>query len=227
MKKKIYYINLLNIESRVLRRSVLHSLSRTIKYISFFLGVKKFKKKKVEISNYSERSKILQWKYIGEIKKNKPHGKGKVLFTNSYNFKGTFKDGMATGIGEENNKGIFGLGKYIGEYFNNSRHGDGTFLFYDGSKYIGKWKNNYRHGIGKYIFKDGFKLEGKWHNDFFVGFKWKNISATKNNYLKLIENFYLVSKIPKNKKFKNQKNPEMLYEGNIFKYIDHNEKNNL
>ena len=131
---------------------------------------------------------------------------------------------MATGIGEENNKGKFGLGKYKGEYFNNLRHGDGTFLFYDGSKYIGKWKNNYRHGIGTYIFKNGFKLVGKWDKDFFVGFKWKNIPATRTNYLKLLENLYLVSNIPKTKKFKNRKNPEISYEGNIFKYINHNEK---
>ena len=90
MKKKVYYINLLNIESRVLRRSVLHPLSFAIKYISFVMGKKKLKKKKVEVSNYNESKKLI-WKYIGEVKKDKPHGKGKVLFSNSYNFKGTFK----------------------------------------------------------------------------------------------------------------------------------------
>lgn len=224
MKKKVYYINLLNIESRVLRRSVLHPLSFAIKYISFVMGKKKLKKKKVEVSNYNESKKLI-WKYIGEVKKDKPHGKGKVLFSNSYNFKGTFKDGVASGTGEEVNKGLFGLGKYKGEYLNNLRHGDGIFQFYDGSKYVGKWKNNYRHGIGTYIFKDGLKLKGKWDKDFFVGFEWQNIPATRTNYLKLLENLYLVSDIPKNKKFKNKKNPEILYQGNIFKYINHNEKN--
>ena len=201
--KKIYKINLFKVPGGVLRRSVLHQLSFYTKIVAYILGKLKPNKKKVKIDNTGLNKKLKKiWQYTGEIKKLVPHGKGEIL-SDQYDFKGVFINGKANGLGEENNKNLFGLGKYKGEFVNNSRHGKGTFFFYDGSKYIGDWKNNYKHGKGTYIWKDGFKLEGKWFKDLYKDF---------GDEYTLIERVELTD------------SPTIKYKGYSFEYIDHNSK---
>ena len=227
--KKIYYINLLNIERKWVRKSIIHQLAFKLDGINYNINKNKdlyLNKKKIDLSNSIDPN---LWRYVGEIKDFLPNGKGKIT-SSDYDYDGDFINGKANGKGKENNKGIWGLGHYEGDFMDNVRDGKGTFNFYDGSKYIGNWKKDYRDGKGTYIWPDGFKLEGKWSKDFFVGFEWNSFPATKKNYLLFVEGLDLTSKC----KFTNNKgkpahehekvNPEMIFNDNIFKYVDYNEK---
>jgi hypothetical protein len=224
--KKIYYINLLNIERKGVRKSIIHQLAFKLKGINYNINKNKdlyLNKKKIDVGLAPSL-----WKYVGEIKDFLPNGKGKIT-SEDYDYDGDFINGKATGKGKENNKGIWGLGSYEGDFIDNVRHGKGTFNFYDGSKYIGDWKKDYRDGKGTYIWPDGFKLEGKWSKDFFVGLSWGHgFAATRANYLLFYDGFDLTSKCKftsNEGRIKLEKiNPEISFEGNFFKYIDFNEK---
>ena len=113
-------------------------------------------------------------KYIGSIKKNKPHGQG------TYTYYKNPKDskyqlsllipGMPKIIvfvitlwqmlnqGKEENLAA----QYIGKWNRGKKHGSGTYFFPNGDKYEGNWKHGKQHGEGKYFFPKGDSFEGNW-----------------------------------------------------------------
>ena len=113
-------------------------------------------------------------KYIGDIKKNKPHGQG------TYTYYKNPKDseyqlsllipGMPKIIvfvitlwqmlnqGKEENLAA----QYIGKWNRGKKHGKGTYFFPNGDKYFGRWKHGKKHGNGIYFFSNGDKYEGNW-----------------------------------------------------------------
>jgi len=96
--------------------------------------------------------------YRGEIKYNKPHGKGKIKFTGpllsirpqavilDHNYEGEFKKGKKDGMGTFINYHTgfyFNKYEYVGEFKDDKFHGEGTQTFPDGSKIIGQWKEGF------------------------------------------------------------------------------------
>ena len=138
-------------------------------------------------------------KYIGRIKKNKPHGHGTYTYYNnpkdSVNQLSILIPDMPKIIvfvitlwqmlkqGKEKNLPA----QYVGKWNRGLKHGEGTYFFPNGDKYEGKWKNGKKHGSGTYLFSNGDKYEGNWKHgkqhgegkyffpkgDFFLG-KWKD-----------------------------------------------------
>ena len=83
-----------------------------------------------------------EYKYIGEWKNGKTHGKG-------YE---EWEDGRT----------------YIGQFKNDKRHGQGTAKLPDGSIYVGEWKNGEKHGEGKQTFSSGEIHLGQFVNGAIV-----------------------------------------------------------
>lgn len=76
--------------------------------------------------------------YMGEVKGNLPHGRGKEIFING--------------------------DVYTGDFFEGKRHGDGTYEKRDEFIYVGSFKNNKFEGKGKKLFINGNKFEGLFKN---------------------------------------------------------------
>ena len=106
--------------------------------------------------------------YTGRVNsQNRPHGRGKMEYTDGSVFHGFFCNGFKHG----NGKLVYPSGnKYSGQFHNDTRTGYGEF-YYSGSDecYIGYWKNNKRDGRGEYRFKDGSIFRGVFKNDLKHG----------------------------------------------------------
>lgn len=74
--------------------------------------------------------------YVGEVKNNKPHGKG------------TYK--------------LYSGDRYEGEWVNGLKEGYGKYYFKNGDRYEGGFKNGNRHGKGTYYYSNGQVLVGEW-----------------------------------------------------------------
>jgi len=106
--------------------------------------------------------------YIGEFKKDLPHGSGVMFFVRyGDRYQGEFS------AGKRNGKGIFYKGNgesYAGEFVNNLRHHYGCFTFKNGDTYKGQYKMGYENGKAVYESRDlreagvvPFKQAGEWH----------------------------------------------------------------
>uniref|UniRef100_UPI0040563CA8 MORN repeat-containing protein n=1 Tax=Candidatus Electronema sp. TaxID=2698783 RepID=UPI0040563CA8 len=123
--------------------------------------------------------------YVGEMKDNLPHGKGKITRADGGKYEGEIKDGERHGqgtlqfasgevySGEWKNGRMDGKGelvsadgkqKYTGEFKDDLPHGQGSMMHEDGSKYEGVWSEGRKHGKGKYTAKDGSAQEETWEN---------------------------------------------------------------
>ena len=104
--------------------------------------------------------KGIEYRYVGQLKDGKPHGKGSLFSTehgDKYSYVGQFKNGEFHGQGLY----VDGLQKYVGQFKNGKNHGQGTLLFKTtyrenfglsrNSKYVGQFKNGRYHGQGTYI----------------------------------------------------------------------------
>ena len=79
------------------------------------------------------------WKYIGEIKKGKPHGTGVLSST---------------------------FGKYSGEVNNGILHGQGTYTYKSGRKRVGEFRKGKEWNVKSYDKKG--KLEAEWVKDIIL-----------------------------------------------------------
>lgn len=123
------------------------------------------------------------FKYIGEWKDGKKHGKGKLFIGQDSYYEGDFDQGEISGNGERffangnhyigtfdkgefNGKGTFTdavTGEvYVGDFLDNRRHGDGVLTYSDGTKYVGKFINHKRDGEGEYTDSEGNHYKGEW-----------------------------------------------------------------
>tara|TARA_Y100001970_G_C14236741_1_gene862294 strand:- start:2356 stop:3006 length:651 start_codon:yes stop_codon:yes gene_type:complete len=127
-----------------------------------------------EIGWYNTGNDDKHGKYLGEIKKNKPHGQG------TYTYYKNPKDSLGqlsilipempkiivyviTLLQMINQREEENLpAQYIGNWNRGKKHGEGTYFFPNGDKYVGKWKHGKKHGHGTYFFSNGDKYEGKW-----------------------------------------------------------------
>ena len=113
-------------------------------------------------------------KYVGETKKNKPHGQG--TYTYYKNPKSSINQ-LSLLIPQMPKLIVFAItlwqmlnqgkeenlpAQYVGEWNRGKKHGKGTYFFPNGDKYEGKWKHGKKHGQGKYFFPTGDSFIGKW-----------------------------------------------------------------
>jgi hypothetical protein len=121
--------------------------------------------KKVERIDYEDGSY-----YTGEVKDGEPHGHGKLVRLDVFEYIGNFCDGTFSGEG----KITYPDGSvYEGEFHEDVRHGWGTFTSVKGKVYEGDWVADKRHGLGKLTADDGRSYEGEWENDRPHGQGWR------------------------------------------------------
>ena len=133
--------------------------------------------------------------YIGQLKDDKPHGKGKMIYRDGGDiYDGEWKDGKPHGKGkmtylngdvyegevvcrEPHGQGTYTWAngrKYEGEVVGREPHGNGKMTYPDGNVYTGQWKDGKKHGHGTYTIgdidiyraKDSTSIyEGEWSDD--------------------------------------------------------------
>ncbi|XP_019567620.2 MORN repeat-containing protein 1 isoform X7 [Rhinolophus sinicus] len=126
------------------------------------------------------------FRYEGEWRGGKTHGRGKLLFKDGSYYEGEFVDGEIMGEGcrlwvssGNTYSGQFVLGEpqghgtmkykaggcYEGEFSRGLREGHGYLVDQDGQVYQGSFHNNRRHGRGQMAFQNGDKYDGDWVRD--------------------------------------------------------------
>ena len=127
--------------------------------------------------------------YYGDLKKGKPNGIGRAVYSGGAIYEGDYVDGKRQGYGIF--KTSYGE-RYEGDWVNDQRHGTGIFVnlngdryegnweygvkqghgemtYYSGDKYVGDWENDKRSGRGKYTYADGSYYDGEWSNNNGTG----------------------------------------------------------
>ena len=126
-----------------------------------------------------------RYRYVGEHKNGKPHGKG-IIFYNSTYLKSYEGDWY---YGKRHGKGILiwqDGGRYEGEWKNDEQHGTGTKISAYGFKYVGEWKYGDHDGLGTIYYNNGARFEGGWLNGRKSGsgtFYEADGSYEKRNYI--------------------------------------------
>ena len=164
--------------------------------------------------------------YIGEMKDNKKHGHGILLYSNN-------------------------KVKYDGFWKQNKKNSNGTMYYKDGTIYKGHWKNDMREGEGVLYYSTGEKFQGSFkedkkdgigffysknYNSIFYG-NYKNdvkhglgITYYKNNNKtsqELWQNGVIIScKIEKNKNSLSNSSIVNKNESELFSFIPNNENKN-
>jgi len=119
--------------------------------------------------------------YEGEMKDNKRHGSGKMVYRNGSTFTGDWLDNKrAQGTMTYPGKGTFvgnfatNTGKYTwlsgdsyeGKWLAGKRHGEGKMVWAKlANKYEGQFADNKRQGEGKFTYADGSHYTGNWSNN--------------------------------------------------------------
>uniref|UniRef100_A0A8D0VMK6 MORN repeat-containing protein 1 n=2 Tax=Sus scrofa TaxID=9823 RepID=A0A8D0VMK6_PIG len=123
------------------------------------------------------------FRYEGEWKGGKKHGRGKLLFKDGSYYEGEFAEGEITGegcrhwalsgntytgqfvLGEPQGHGVMKYkagGRYEGELSHGMREGHGHLVDADGQVYWGSFHKNKQHGQGRMVFRNGDEYEGDW-----------------------------------------------------------------
>lgn len=123
-------------------------------------------------------------KYIGEFRKGRFHGLGRMFLPEGQEYSGYYKNGMRHGRGihkwpsgeyydgEWHANAQSGWGEQIfpngqrheGYYRSGMMEGQGTRTWPNGEKYVGHWMDNKKHGKGTHLWPDGRKYVGEFRN---------------------------------------------------------------
>ena len=106
----------------------------------------------------------------GYWKNNKKNGTGTTfyddggsgIYSGSGYIKGTFKNGLIHGFGEEVRENGY---KYVGDWKGGIPFGKGKLTWPNGESYEGEWDENGKSGFGIYTYKDGSIHRGRYSND--------------------------------------------------------------
>lgn len=105
--------------------------------------------------------------YLGELKKGKKSGMGKLTTESKETYLGQWVDDQISGQGTYNyNNGDI----YKGEWLYNQRHGYGEFTSDSWGKYIGNWEKGNQHGQGIAEYKNGTVYNGNWTDGKMEGY---------------------------------------------------------
>lgn len=132
--------------------------------------------------------RLTEGEYEGEIKDNKPHGKGITFFNHNDAFKRKMYSGEWRG-GFMDGKGILTYvngDTYDGEWKDNMRNGKGEYKFASGNIYNGDWKDDKKNGQGVYIWASGNTYKGGWKDDMMHGdglYAFANGSVYEGHYI--------------------------------------------
>jgi hypothetical protein len=98
---------------------------------------------------------IMLWKtrtYDGEWVQDKPHGQGRVVWSNGAIYTGNFQAGKYHGLG------VYvwpSAKKFVGRWENGVKHGHGLYTWPNGKKYDGEYVNGLKEGYGRMTWADG------------------------------------------------------------------------
>jgi hypothetical protein len=109
--------------------------------------------------------------YTGQLKNNKPEGKGIMKYENGEIYSGYWKNGVREGKGtlkspdDSVNAGSY----YVGDWRKDAKTGKGMYKYTaNGAYYTGDFNNEYRDGKGTYQNKFNVKFYGDWEEDQFI-----------------------------------------------------------
>jgi hypothetical protein len=109
------------------------------------------------------------WKtrtYDGEWIQNKPHGQGRVVWSNGATYTGQFLEGKYHGLGVY----VWPSGKkFVGRWQNGVKNGHGLYTWPNGKKYDGEYKNGQKDGYGRMTWPDGQNYCGGFKRNKRVG----------------------------------------------------------
>ncbi len=104
--------------------------------------------------------------YEGQVRNNKKHGKGKMIYNDGDVYEGEWKNDQQEGKGKMN---YFEGDIYKGNWENNQKNGKGFAVYDNGNTYDGEWKNERKHGKGTMNYENGDIYDGDWVNDKMYG----------------------------------------------------------
>ena len=109
-------------------------------------------------------------KYVGEIEKGLPNGKGTVTWSNGSKYVGEWKYGKRNGQGTQTSylSSVY-IGEYVGEWKDGSYHGQGTMSWSDRRKYVGEYKDGKFDGQGTFTSYGGYKYVGEYKDGSYHG----------------------------------------------------------
>ena len=83
---------------------------------------------------------------------NKPHGQGRVVWSNGATYTGQFSEGKYNGLGVY----VWPSGKkFVGRWEHGVKNGHGLYTWPNGKKYDGEYKNGLKDGYGRMTWPDG------------------------------------------------------------------------
>ncbi|XP_028849886.1 MORN repeat-containing protein 1-like [Denticeps clupeoides] len=130
------------------------------------------------------------FRYEGEWKMGKKHGRGKLVMKDGSYYEGEFVDGEIEGnglrywaksgasySGQFSNGELHGFGvlqcgdggRYEGEFSFGLKEGHGLLVDKDGHRYEGSFHQNKKHGEGQMRYRNGDQFEGGWLQDHKQG----------------------------------------------------------
>jgi hypothetical protein len=112
------------------------------------------------------------------------NGKGTYLYSNGYQYEGSFINGLREGRGLL--KGPDGSW-YDGMWAKDKFHGQGTHVWPNGAKYTGAWENGVQNGYGIYFYTNGDKYTGYFSDNLFQGqgkYTWADGTSESGLYEK-------------------------------------------
>ena len=145
--------------------------------------LKKFDELKINNTINNQQFQFTDGKYIGQIVKGLPEGKG-IWYGTKEPYIGDRHEGDYRN-GKKEGKGIYYFengDRYEGDFRNGKAEGKGIFYYEDGDRYEGDWRNGKKEGKGIFYYNNGDREMGDYSCGKPIG---KHALLTKNGEVKI------------------------------------------